>query len=287
MKYHFLYFCLLSIVSFGAGAKDSDQSRTAVAAVLSFEDSYYLLQTDHDFFRVEKSKLAPELRADLDRAVETGDPRGFAIPHQAISYAWPVSPSPESETPFFPQNHSTPSNDRISRHGEEVEVAGTLAISFQESQYIVLSNGKLYLIFKSSLGENVNQRLDKIVPGERVTIKIPGRTLVEAGRFAFPADSNPVAGSAEPEGIKTRGRHLTIRGVVLHSFNDAFVVLRANQNYFQLDRARIEVPIRGNLNLPGSFVKVRAPLEAVKFIWTIPANENRPSVRAPAADANH
>lgn len=287
MKYRLLVICLVSIVGFSADSKNSDQALIAGVAIHTFEDSHYVIQTDRYFFRVEKSKLTPDVRTELDRAVQESRWRGFAIPHQAISDAWPVSPSPDDAAVRFSKTNSTRRQDHIIRQGDQVEIAGTVAISFQASHYIFLSNGKLYLILKSALSEKENKQFEKLSIGEPAELSIPAKSLRYAGRFSVPVDSTRVADIARPEGASTNHGHLTISGVVLLSFSDPLVLVRANQIYFQLKRAMIEDPVSGNLNRPGSFVKVRAPIEAVDFVWATPINDDSSLIRAPASNSNH
>jgi hypothetical protein len=288
MKYRLIVFCLVSIVTISADSKNSDQPTMSGVAIQTYEDSHFIIQTARYFFRVEKSNLTPEIRTELDRAVETGQWRGFTIPLKAISHAWPVAQDfgggqavPELKT------NSNEMRDHIIRHDNQVEIGGIIAASFQESHYIVLSNGSLYLILKSSLSENENEQLARMSPGERVDVSVPTDSLQIAGQFTDAAESKKTAKRSETESVKRDGDQITISGVVFHSFSDPLVIIRVNQTYFQLKREWLEGSVNPKLNLPGTFVKVRAPIEAVDFVWTVPTIENASPIRAPSSNAGH
>lgn len=275
----FSVIALVSLVGSSSAADRSTMKHLDGVVLLSTDDQHFVVQTKDYTFRIDKSKLSPELQDRLNKASLSQAEASFDAPHGAIELRWPTF---LAAGPGDLKKLERDSPDKVQIIGDKISVKGVLSMSFSDSHFLVQSEDKLYRLDRSLLSSDIRQSLEKKAVGDKVNLTLDLESAKQVGTLTdFPPgagnDADRVPASvrrpvpSNDESVTFKKGTLRIVGTLVHSFNTPLVVIQVKDTFLQMRRdglVGVEGTTPADYEKPGRVVHVQAPLQAVDFVWS-------------------
>lgn len=258
----------------------SDNIRISGRTLSTFAEDSFVLETDKYNYKIEKTILSKEVVRMLERASGQSKLVQVEIPRKAIQYIWPsrkvnVSDSDTRKYSQFTQRLAVEAKENKGL----VSLKGTSVYSFSEPYFLVEVGQSIYQLKKSSLSKEQRSLLDAVYPGDRVEIAVKKSAVGLSWNFKQSV-ARGVASAQPMDEVKYFGSSIQVKGTLLHSFDDPFVLVQSQDAIYQIRRNEISTLVPKALDRPGSSVQLQAPVRAVELIW--PSNPGIMHVRFPA-----
>lgn len=256
----------LTLASMHQSQADSASVQLDGRALISFTTEHIFLQTDRYIYKLGKRELPAGLRVELEKATVQNAVVSVTVPRAAIESLWPATPrEPQAGGRHAALAKKPPSDVRASNG--RVTLRGANVFSFTEDFSHIEAGGSIYQIRKAALTPELSHYFAKLGMGERVEVTVPQNAVDMSWRYQ-PAPPRRVAAVAEPDEVTIGDKEVEVRGTVLFSFDDSFALIQSKGAIYQVEKKRVVTDTPKALDNPGSTVVVKAPIEALQFVWS-------------------
>ncbi len=225
----------------------------------SFDEDYALLETKSKMFRIRVSELSSLQRQNLKRL---SSEMKLRVPASAIDLSWSIYPSRKLGVPVVRLEQPPKAMERLKSHDGYIEIVGRKLPSIPSETAFVQVNNRVYVIHKDRISVEARENLES---GE-VNAVIPQGSLL----FSWKIDSaKPQQAVRERHSIELAGNNVKIVGRALHSFEEPYALIQADNAILRLQRANLSKEQGTLLNDVGSTVNMKVPGEAISYLWRV------------------
>lgn len=257
---------LLSITLGAVGKGTPDNIPLKGRSLFSFAPDYFLVQTERYIFKIKRANLPPNSQFLLENASTQGNVIQVNVPRRSVEFLWPTRPYNNLEDTAQKYHAMTTRLGSQARlHDGRLILNGQSKLSFSGEYYLVEVDDAIYQLKKAALLPGQSTRLEQIGPGGRVDIVVPREALQSA--WSLKTEPGPQLQRQLNDEIAISEKVIKIRGTVLYSFNDPLVLVQSRGYIFQIRKNRIATKTPQLLDIPGSKIRLSAPIEAIEFSW--------------------
>lgn len=228
-------------------------------SLFTFSRRHFVVQAEKVFYQIEKKGVPPATLSKLEQTAVNGGTIAFSIPRSKIEYIWPNPDSVAAETVSATAEESTAEAGRI-------VLRGTSQLSFSEEHFLVQDQDSVYQIAKSALSEKEIGKFAKAGPGASLVITVPEAAI--QGTWSFKQNpSRTLASFEEPDAFEFRDSLLIMRGTILYSADNQFVIVQSGSTVYRLRRNGIATNRPELLDLNGSRVNLTVAVANIAASW--------------------
>lgn len=227
--------------------------------LFTFSGMHFVIQAEKAFFQAEKKGLPPATLSKLEKSTGSNEMIAVKIPRSKIVYIWPnVGPVPVGTVTEIAE-------EPIAEAGRII-LRGTPQVSFSEEHFLILDQNSVYQITKSALSEKEIEKFAKAGLGARIVIAVPEAAI--KGFWSFKQNpSRTIASIEEPDAVEVRNSMLTMRGTILYSADNQFVIVQSGPTIYRLRRNGIGTKRPELLDLNGSRVDLTVAVANIAASW--------------------
>jgi hypothetical protein len=148
-------------------------------SLLSFSDMYFLVEADHNFFRIQKDKLSNYAQELLSSAVP-GQNVSVSVPEDSVDFQW------KTEDPVAVQSdYRTSAKSFYKLDGKNLTIRGLVHYSYDERAGLIESRDRFFQVRIADLNYDVRAKLEKV--GASVGITLPAKIIEYTWKVAADA----------------------------------------------------------------------------------------------------
>ncbi len=231
--------------------------------LFSFEGPHYLIQSGEYILRLKKKSLNHNLQGQLEKVGSNVD---ISIPFESIDMAWKSWSDEDGIKRYVAvQSKDLRSVPKLKQAGSNLVIVGEVLNPLEKS-YAFVQAGNTFLRLKRS-NADVQKALDKASAGP-ISLKVP----VAAIDFVWTTEveSKSVAkSSADVSSVSVVEDQLMIKGQMLHSFQEPYVLVQAKDHIFQIKKSALSPLQLSKMEKSPSLVSVIVPPEGISLSWKV------------------
>lgn len=250
---------LFSFLLFAIINASAEDMKIQGKSLFTFSSSHFVIQAEKAFYQVERKGLSLTTLSKLEKSTMNSEIVVVNIPRNKIEYIWPnlgnvpaVSVAAIAEEPPA----------EVGR----IVLRGTLQVSFSEEHFLMQNQSAVYQIAKAALSEKEIEKFTKAGIGANQVISVPEAAIQSSWSFRQ-NPSRTIASIEEPDAFEVRNSMLTMRGTVLYSADNQFVIVQSGPTVYRLRRNGIATKRPELLDLNGSRVNLTVAVANIAAYW--------------------
>lgn len=250
-----IFFLLLAATS-SASAEDL---QIQGKSLFTFSGQHFVIQAEKAFYLIEKRGLPPATLSRIENSTGNSETISVDIPRSEIDYIWP---NPDS----LPSGKVAEVIEEPKAEKGRIILRGSLNVSFSEEHFLVVDQNSVYHISKSSLSDMEIEKFSKAGFGAHLVIAVPEEAIKGTWTF-IQAPSRKIASIEEPDSANVHKSMLTLRGTILYSADNRFVIVQSGPTIYRLRRNGIGTKRPELLDLNGSRVNLTVAVANIVAYW--------------------